>query len=211
MRERPRRPAPEEPAPRTRGAGSVRIAGGVHRGRRIAVPAGQTVRPTSDKVRAALFNILAHRDWDGLGFLPRNARVLDAFAGTGALGLEALSRGATEALFLENDPSVRKALERTLADVDEIHRAFVLPRDATKPGTMPGGERFGLVLADAPYNSGLAATALDAFAREGWLAPRALAVIELEAREPFFAPEAFEVIEERAYGSTRLVFAQARR
>lgn len=169
------------------------------------------MRPTSDKVRAALFNILAHREWDGLGFLPRNARVLDAFAGTGALGLEALSRGATEALFLESDPAVRKALERTLADIDEIHRGFVLPRDATKPGTMPGGERFSLVLADAPYNSGLAAPALDAFAREGWLAARALAVIELEAREPFFAPETFDVIEERPYGSTRLVFAQARR
>ena len=198
-------------APRNRGTGFVRIAGGIHRGRRIPVPAGERVRPTSDKVRAALFNILAHREWDGLGYLPRNARVLDVFAGTGALGLEALSRGATEALFLENDPVVRKNLERTITDVDEIHRAFVLPRDATKPGTLPSGERFGLVLADAPYNSGLAATALAALAREGWLAPRALAVIELEAREPFFAPEAFEVIEERAYGSTRLVFAQARR
>lgn len=206
----PELPKEKAPAPRQRGTGFVRIAGGVLRGRRIAVPAGEIVRPTSDKVRAALFNILAHREWDGLGQLPRNARVLDAFAGTGALGLEALSRGAREALFLETDPAVRKNLERTLADLDEIHRAFVLPRDAAKPGTLPAGERFQLVLADAPYHSGLAAPALAALAREGWLAPRALAVIELDVREPFFAPEAFEIVEERAYGGTRLVFAQAR-
>jgi 16S rRNA (guanine966-N2)-methyltransferase len=201
---------PERAPPRQRGTGFVRISGGVHRGRRIPVPPGETVRPTADKVRAALFNILGHREWDGVGFLPRNARVLDAFAGTGALGLEALSRGATEVLFLENDPGVRKNLERTLAEIDEIHRAFVLPRDATRPGKLPSGEPFALVLADAPYHSGLAAPALNAFAREGWLAPSAVAVIELEAREPFFAPEQFTVIEERAYGSTRLVFAQYR-
>lgn len=194
--------------PRIRGTGFVRISGGVHRGRRIAVPAGESVRPTSDKVRAALFNILGHREWDGVGFLPRNARVLDAFAGTGALGLEALSRGAVEVLFLENDPAVRRALERTLAEVDEIHRGFVLPRDATKPGALPSGELFQLVLADAPYNTGLAAPALSAFAREGWLASNAVAVVELQAREPFFAPERFTVVEERAYGGTRLVFLQ---
>lgn len=190
------------------GAGSIRIAGGVHRGRRIAVPSGTTVRPTSEKVRAALFNILAHRDWHGLGPLPRGANVLDAFAGTGALGIEALSRGAREVLFLESDPRLRKTLERTLATLDEIHRGFVLPRDATKPGALPGDKRFSLVLADPPYHSALGTTALGALARAQWLEPGAIAVVELDATEPFFAPEQFATIEERAYGGTRLAILQ---
>ena len=106
----------------SRGPGSVRIAGGVHRGRRIAIPASGEVRPTSDKVRAAIFNILGHREWDGVGALPRGARVLDAFAGTGALGIEALSRGAAEVMFLERDPRVRRSLEKVIEELDEIQR-----------------------------------------------------------------------------------------
>jgi 16S rRNA (guanine966-N2)-methyltransferase len=187
--------------------GSIRIGGGVHRGRRIAVPPGE-VRPTSDKVRAALFNILAHRDWDEIGPLPRGAHVLDAFAGSGALGIEALSRGATEALFLEMDARVRKALERTLVEVDEIQRAYVLPRDATKPGALPGSKRFDLVLADAPYGSGLGSKALAELAREGWLLPFAVAALELDTKEEFVAPAGFTLLEDRRYGGTRLVFLQ---
>ncbi|MBM3508451.1 MAG: 16S rRNA (guanine(966)-N(2))-methyltransferase RsmD [Alphaproteobacteria bacterium] len=190
------------------GTGSVRIGAGVHRGRKIAVPPGASVRPTSDRVRAALFNILAHRDWDGIGPLPRGVAVLDAFAGSGALGIEALSRGATEVLFLERDAAIRKNLERTLATIDEVQRAYVLPRDATRPGSLPGSKRFGLMLADAPYGTGLAATALGEFAREGWLAPHAVAAVELDAREEFAPPAGFALIEERAYGNTRLVFLQ---
>ena len=128
----------------SRGPGSVRIAGGVHRGRRIAIPASGEVRPTSDKVRAAIFNILGHREWDGVGALPRGARVLDAFAGTGALGIEALSRGAAEVMFLERDPRVRRSLEKVIEELDEIQRAYVLPRDATRPGSRPGEQRFDL-------------------------------------------------------------------
>jgi 16S rRNA (guanine966-N2)-methyltransferase len=191
-----------------RGApGFVRIGGGVHRGRRIAVPPGE-VRPTSDKVRAALFNILGHRDWDGIGPLPRGANVLDVFAGSGALGIEALSRGAGEALFLERDARVRKTLEATLSELDEIQRATVLPRDATKPGALPGSKRLALVLADPPYGSGLGPTALAEIAREGWLQPRAVAVVELDAKEAFVTPAGFTVAEDRSYGGTRLVFLQ---
>ena len=193
----------------TKGAGSVRSAGGVHRGRRIAVPEHTDVRPTSDKVRAALFNILGHRDWNNIDPLPRGARVLDAFAGTGALGIEALSRGAAEVLFLERDTRVRKALERTLETLDEAHRAYVVPRDATKPGTRPGARRFDLVMADAPYGSGAGTTALAEFLREGWLAPYAVAVVELDGKEPFVPPAGLTLIEERGYGNTRLVFLQA--
>ncbi len=190
-----------------RAPGFIRIGGGVHRGRRIPVPPGE-VRPTSDKVRAALFNILGHRDWDDIGPLPRGANVLDAFAGSGALGIEALSRGATEALFLENDSRVRKALEATLTEIDEIQRAYVLPRDATRPGALPGSKRFGLVLADAPYGSGLGAKALAEVAREGWLLPSAVAVLELDAKEEVAPPAGFTPIEDRRYGGTRLVFFQ---
>ena len=190
--------------------GTIRIVAGRHRGRRLKVPEGSDVRPTSNRVRESLFNILAHRDWRVQGGrLPRDVRVLDVFAGSGALGLEALSRGATEVLFLESDRSARTALYRNIEFLDEAERAFVLPRDAVRPGPRPGAEPFGLVLADAPYHSGLAAPALVALLAEGWLGPNAVAVVELDATEPFDPPAEFEAVEERSYGNARLLFLEA--
>ena len=189
--------------------GTIRIVAGRHRGRRLKVPQGGDVRPTSDRVRESLFNILAHRDWrHSGGRLPRDARVLDVFAGSGALGLEALSRGAAEVLFLESDKTARTALDHNIEALDEVERAFVLPRDATQPGPRPGTEPFGLVLADAPYGSGLAAVALAALAAQGWLGPHTVAVMELDAKEPFDPPAGFIAAVDRRYGNTRLVFLE---
>ena len=111
----------------------MRIIGGRHRGRRLLAPPGDTVRPTSDRAREALFNILSHGQFAAEGIVFDGAAVLDAFAGTGAFGLEALSRGATEAVFFERDPEALTVLRRNVASLGESTRAHILPYDATRP------------------------------------------------------------------------------
>ena len=186
--------------------GTVRIIAGRHRGRRISVPE-DNVRPTGDRVREAMFNVLAHNSWRG-ATLPAGARVLDAFAGTGALGFEALSRGAAEVMFLETDARTRKALGRTIDELDEAKRAYVLPRDATNPGPPIGKQRFDLMFADAPYGTGLGVIAIDVCARFGWLTNGAVVVLELDGTDPFEPPRDFAVVDDRSYGRTRLVFLE---
>ena len=182
----------------------MRIVGGRHRGRRLLAPPGDTVRPTSDRARQALFNILSHGRLaaDGISFA--GAAVLDAFAGTGALGLEALSRGAAEAVFFERDPEAVAVLRRNVASLGESAHAQIVPGDATRP------PRAGLLCAvafvDPPYRSGLAASALEALDRTGWIAPDALAIVELGKREELVPPAAFTFLDERVYGTARLVF-----
>ena len=190
--------------------GTVRVAAGRHRGRKLVVPGLAGVRPTPARVREALFDILGHREWAAMGGpLPGGARVLDLFAGSGALGLEALSRGAREVLFVESERGARDAINRNIGVLGEQGRAFVLPRDALRPGARPGQAAFALVLADPPYGSGLVAPALSALVREKWLAKHAVAVAELDAREDFAPPEGFAPADERRYGDTRLVFLEA--
>jgi 16S rRNA (guanine966-N2)-methyltransferase len=189
------------PGPGRRG---LRIVGGIHRGRRLIVPAGDSVRPTSDRAREALFNILAHGDFaaDGLPFAGR--AVLDAFAGTGAFGLEALSRGASAAAFIENGRAALAALRRNIAALGEPERSHIVAGDATRPPRAP----FACAVAflDPPYRSGLAATALPELAAAGWLAPAALAIVELAAAESWTPPAGFAPRDERVYGAARLVF-----
>src|SRR5215469_14129631 len=136
----------------------MRIVGGRHRGRRLLAPPGDTVRPTSDRARQALFNILSHGRLaaDGISFA--GAAVLDAFAGTGALGLEALSRGAAEAVFFERDPEARAVLRQNVARLGESAHARIMPYDATRPPH--AGVQCAVVFIDPPYRSGLAAPAL---------------------------------------------------
>src|SRR5260370_6278676 len=182
----------------------LRFVGGSHRARRLAAPAGEAVRPTSDRAREALFNILSHGNF-AAGGLPFAGRpVLDAFAGTGAVGLEALSRGASAAAFIEDGRDALAALRRNVAALGEEERAYVVAGDATRP------PRAALVCAiaflDPPYHSGLAAPALAALAAAGWLAADALVIIEVAAREQSSAPAGFAVIDERVYGAARLVF-----
>jgi 16S rRNA (guanine966-N2)-methyltransferase len=192
--------------PRSRG---LRIVGGVHRGRRLIAPPGEAVRPTSDRAREALFNILSHGNFAAAGLPFAGRPVLDAFAGTGAVGLEALSRGASAAAFIEDGRDALAALRRNIAALGEEERAHVVAGDATRP------PRAALVCAvaflDPPYRSGLAAPALAALAAAGWLAADALAIVEVAAREDLPAPDAFAVIDERIYGAARLVFLRRER
>ena len=182
----------------------LRIVGGVHRGRRLVAPSGEAVRPTSDRAREALFNILSHGRFAAAGLPFAGRPVLDAFAGTGALGLEALSRGASAAVFIENGREALCALRRNIAALGEEDRAHIITGDATR------SPRAALVCAvaflDPPYRSGLAAPALSALASAGWLAPDAMAIVEIAAREELPTPVGFTVIDDRVYGAARLMF-----
>ncbi|MBV9374914.1 MAG: 16S rRNA (guanine(966)-N(2))-methyltransferase RsmD [Alphaproteobacteria bacterium] len=182
----------------------MRIVGGRHRGRRLLAPPGATVRPTSDRAREALFNILSHGRPAAEGIAVGGAAALDAFAGTGALGLEALSRGAAEAVFIEQDREALAILRRNIATLGEEVRSRVVPGDATRPPHAPSA--CGLVFLDPPYRSGLAAAALGALEAAGWLTPAALAVVELAAREELVPPAGFILLDERVYGAGRLAF-----
>ena len=182
----------------------MRIVAGRHRGRRLLAPPGETVRPTSDRAREALFNILSHGRLAADGAPFAEAAVLDAFAGTGALGLEALSRGAAAAVFIEQAREALAILRRNIAALGEDTRARVVPGDATRPPRAPSA--CALVFLDPPYRSGLAAAALGALDAAGWLAPEALAVVELAAREELGPPTEFLLLDERVYGAARLIF-----
>ena len=180
----------------------MRVIAGRFRGRRLAVPEGGTVRPTADRVREALFNILAHGA-GGVGLI-NTAVVLDAFAGSGALGIEALSRGAAHVTFLEHDAAVLRVLRRNVDGLDAIDNMDIFRADAGHPPRAPRAH--DLVLLDPPYGAGLAAPALAALAEQDWLAADARAVVELAAPEPFDPPDGFTVTDERRYGAARLVF-----
>ncbi len=187
----------------------MRIVGGVHRGRRLIAPPGEKVRPTSDRAREALFNILSHGDFAASGLIFAERPVLDAFAGTGAFGLEALSRGAGAAIFIEDNREALAALRRNVAALGEGDRAQIVAGDATRPprSTMS----CALAFLDPPYRSLLAAPALEALAAAGWLTPDALIVIEVAAREDLPPPGGFTLMGERVYGAARLVFLRRER
>ena len=164
------------------------------------------MRPTADRTRQALFNILEHGHFVAGGGSPvRGARVLDAFAGTGAMGLEALSRGAGHAVFMENAREALDALKRNIAACCEEDQAEVLRVDATRPPSPPGGVGCVLAFLDPPYDSGLATPCLAALAEAGWLAAGALCTVELAAGEDFTPPDGFGVLDERRYGAARVV------
>jgi 16S rRNA (guanine966-N2)-methyltransferase len=187
----------------------MRIVGGSHRGRRLAAPPGELVRPTSDRAREALFNILSHGTFaaEGSPFVERP--VLDAFAGTGAFGLEALSRGAGAAAFIENDRPALAALRRNVGMLGEADRAQIVAGDATRPPR--AAFACAVAFLDPPYRSGLAPPALGALAAAGWLTPDALAIIEVAAREELPLPPGFVIMDERVYGAARLVFLRRER
>jgi 16S rRNA (guanine966-N2)-methyltransferase len=181
----------------------MRIIAGRHRGRALKAPQGEIVRPTSDRAREALFDILAHgRFAEQPVYL--DARVLDAFAGTGAFGLEALSRGAAQASFMEKDRTALAALRANIAALREERNAAVLGVDVLHPPR--AGAPATLVFLDPPYGQDLAAPALTALATAGWLAAGALVVAEVGARETLTAPAGFQPLQERKYGAARLVF-----
>ena len=183
----------------------MRIIAGQHRGRRLAAPAGQATRPTADRVRQALFDMLWHAPWAGRERV-EDARVLDAFAGTGALGLEALSRGAAAATFLETDRAALAALRANIAACREEARCRVLPADATKPPRAPAP--CDLVFLDPPYREGLMETALAGLSAAGWIAPGALVCAEYGV-PPASPPPGFALLTERAHGPALLLILRA--
>lgn len=182
----------------------MRIVSGKYRGRVIAAPTGRDIRPTADRVRESIFNILEHgKDYarPGGGSPIEGARVLDCFAGTGALGLEALSRGAASAAFMDTDTRPCRTNIEALDAADDtrlIRDDCLKPRKTTDP--------CDLIFLDPPYDKGMAAPALDALAQAGWITDGAICVVELAANEPFEPPEGFAITEERRYGAARVIF-----
>lgn len=181
----------------------MRIVGGRLRGRHLAAPADRAIRPTSDRTRETIFNILAHSedmpDLDG-------ATVLDAFCGTGALALEALSRGAAHAYLMDEAASSLALARRNVADLGEAARATLIRANATRPPPAPAAASVAFL--DPPYGKDLAAPALAALAAAGWLAPGAVAVIEIAAGDPLPLPAGFTALDDRRYGDTRVVFVR---
>lgn len=186
----------------------MRIVAGQFRGRSLAVPPGQTTRPTSDRARQAVFNILDHAPWSpGL----QGRRVLDLFAGSGALGFEALSRGASWCLFVETDEAARGAIRQSVEQLGLFGQTRVHRRDATALGPKPAsdGGAFDLIFLDPPYAGGLGETALQGLGQGGWLAPDAILVFERGVSEaPLIAP-GYEVLDARDYGAARVHFLRA--
>ncbi len=176
----------------------MRIVGGRFKGRQLAAPRDATVRPTTDRVREALFNALVHRKPNPVA----GARVLDAFAGTGALGLEALSRGAEAVLFMETSAVARALVRRNIEALDLTGCARLFRRDATRPGPIGTMAPFDLVFVDPPYGQGLGERAAAALAAGGWLKPAALLVLEEAAGGGPVTIPGFALDDERRYGDT---------
>ena len=183
----------------------MRIVSGDFRGKAIVTPAGDATRPTSDRARQAVFNILEHAAWSkGL----RDARVIDLFAGSGALGLEALSRGAAFCLFVETDEAARGAIRENVDAMSLFGATRVHRRSAVDLGQRPGpdGPAFDVAFLDPPYARGLGEVALAKLRDGGWLAPEALIVFERGSAEPAYQVEGFEMLDARDYGAARVHF-----
>ena len=185
----------------------MRVVGGRLKGRNLAAPSSRDIRPTADRLRESLFNILIHAYDDPIA----DARVLDLFAGTGALGIEAISRGAKFTLFIDNGAEARALLRNNvealgLGGVTKVYR-----RDATDLGPAHPVEPFSLVFLDPPYAKGLANKALVSLRDGDWLTPGALLVVEEAKVAAFAAPEGFEELERRVYDDTEFVFLRLRK
>jgi len=182
----------------------MRLVGGALRGRALSAPRTQAIRPTSDRLRESVFDILAHRFDDPVA----GAAVIDLFAGTGALGLEAVSRGARRALFVEDGAEARALLRANIESLGLGGVTRIFRRDATKIGAAPPGEIFSLAFLDPPYGKGLAEPALKALIDGGWLAPGAMVVVEESADAEIALPAALKQEDARRYGDTQFLFAR---
>jgi 16S rRNA (guanine966-N2)-methyltransferase len=183
----------------------MRIVGGVFGGRLLVSPRSQAIRPTADRTRQAIFNMLEHRFQDCLA----GARVLDLFAGTGALGIEALSRGASFCLFVEEGVEGRALLRANIESFGLQGRTRIFRRDATRLGEAGNMPPFDLLFADPPYGRGLGERALASTLGGGWLRPGALCVVEESAEASFSVVAGFSLAEERRYGDTIIRFLRA--
>lgn len=184
----------------------MRIVGGKYRGKQLIVPKDKQIRPTSDRTREALFNILAHQDdyRTEAGPMPTGARVLDIFAGTGALGIEALSRGATHVTFIDNNRDSLQLIKQNVQAVGALAEADILNRDGAHPGHT--ARTYDLVLLDAPYRQELTTPCLQALIDNQWITDRSIIVVELGAKEKAVIPQGLELLDERKYGAAQLLF-----
>ena len=183
----------------------MRVVGGRLRGRTLAAPKTQAIRPTADRLREALFNILLHAYDDPI----TGARVLDLFAGTGALGIEAASRGADFVLFIDESAEARALLRENVAALGLGGTSRIFRRDATKLGPVHPLAPFSLVFVDPPYGQALATKALASARAGGWLAPDALIVVEEAVKAQFAGPEGLTELERRRYDDTEFVFLRS--
>ena len=183
----------------------MRVVGGRLQERNLAAPKGDAIRPTSDRLRESLFNVLAHAYGDPVS----DARVLDLFAGTGALGIEAISRGAAFALFIDDGAEARALIRQNVDALSLGAVTRVFRRDATRLGAAHPVEPFSLAFLDPPYRKGLAAPALAAMRDGGWLTPDALVVVEEAADAGFAVPDGYAEIERRTYDDTVIGFLRA--
>ena len=188
----------------------MRVTAGTLGGRTLVAPDDARVRPTSDKVRQAMFNILAHNDF-GTGFSFDDARVVDMFAGTGALGIEALSRGAAFCLFVDDDADSRGLIRQNVEAFHLTGITKIWRRDATDLGPINTGSGgpFDLVFLDPPYRKDLVARCLASMLGGEWLAPGAIVVAEMAEEEPIPETPGFRQLDERVYGTTRVLMFTA--
>ncbi len=183
----------------------MRVVGGKFRGRSLASPRHEGLRPTADRVRESVFNILLH----GItGFDIAGARVIDLFAGTGALGIEALSRGAAFCLFVEESAEARALIRTNVEALGLTGVTRIFRRDATDLGPAGTMAPFDLAFLDPPYGQGLGEAALQALAHGRWLAPGAVAVLEERAKAEVALPPGFAELDRRGYGDTQVIFAR---
>jgi 16S rRNA (guanine966-N2)-methyltransferase len=183
----------------------MRVVGGRLRGRALAAPKSGAIRPTSDRLRESLFNILAHAYGDPVS----GARVLDLFAGTGALGIEAISRDAGFCLFVDDGAEARALIRQNVDALGLGQVTRVFRRDATKLGAAHPVEPFGLVFLDPPYRKGLALPALAALRDGAWLLSEAIVVVEEAADAELAAPAGYAELERRSYDDTMIVLLRA--
>lgn len=181
----------------------MRIISGTLKGRRLHTPEGQTTRPTSDRLRETIFNILAHR-WPGK---LAGARVADIFAGSGAMGIEALSRGAVLAVFVEKHSAGRALVSRNLEALGIVEQAQVIEGDARQ--LPPIDAPFDLIFMDPPYRRGLGEAALAALPKAGWLKHETLVVLESAADEQLEIPAEYEAVDRRQQGASQVIFLLA--
>lgn len=183
----------------------MRIVAGRFKGVSLAGPKGSTTRPTSDRLRETIFNILAH----GVDVDLEGGRVLDLFAGTGALGLEAMSRGAKFCTFIEEAVEPRGIIRRNVETMGLTGATKVFRRDASKLGDAGTFEPVDILFADPPYRNGLGEKALATALAGGWLKPGAICVLEEDAKAEIEIPEGFELLDERLSGDSKVLFLRA--
>ena len=182
----------------------MRIVGGEFRGRSLVPPRDDSIRPTTDRVRESLFSIIASRYHEQL-----RGNALDLFAGTGALGLEAMSRGAEFCLFMENSAQGQTLIRENIANLDLRERTKLFRSDATKPGKISNLKPFNLVFADPPYNKGLAEKAIAALHKGEWLARGAIIIVEEGSSVTLSEIDGCQMVDQRKFGDTSMSFYKA--